>query len=196
MPRIVSGVARGRRIATPPGDGTRPTSDRVREALFGRLEHLDAILDARVLDLFAGSGALGLEAMSRGAASAIFVESDRRAAEVIRRNAAELGLPAQVRESRVSQVLTGPPPHTMHLVLIDPPYAMPDDEIAALLLALVTGGWLEGECVVLLERSTRSPQPPWPSELLALESRSYGETTLWFAEYRPNDETPAGAPVL
>lgn len=185
MPRIIAGTARGRRIATPPGDGTRPTSDRVREALFGRLEHLDALGDARVLDLYAGSGALALEALSRGAAEALLVEAGRRATEVIRSNIDELGFDAQVRHAKVEQVLSGPAPHTMHLVLIDPPYAMVDDEITELLSMLVVRGWLEHEAVVLLERSTRSAPPVWPLGLHPLESREYGETALWFAEYLP-----------
>ena len=93
MTRIISGLAGGRRIRTPPGIGTRPTSDRVREALFSRLEHLDVVNGANVLDLYAGSGALGLEAASRGAASVLLVESDRAAAAVVRRNIADLGMP-------------------------------------------------------------------------------------------------------
>lgn len=196
MPRIVAGSARGRRITTPPGDGTRPTSDRVREALFGRLAHLGAIADAQVLDLYAGSGALGLEAVSRGARSALLVESDRRAADVIRRNVAELGLAAQVRQSTVGQTLAGPAPHAMHLVLIDPPYAVPDDEIAAILHALVAGEWLQVEAVVVLERASRSPQPLWPDGLRSLESRAYGETTVWYAEYAPDDAVTETPPVL
>ena len=193
MPRIVAGAARGRRITTPPGDGTRPTSDRVREALFGRLAHLGAIADAEVLDLYAGSGALGLEAVSRGARSALLVESDRRAADVIRRNVTELGLTAQVRQTTVAQTLAGPAAHAMHLVLIDPPYAVADDEILQVLQALVGGGWLQLEAVVVLERSTRSPGPRWPDGLRPLESRAYGDTTIWYAEYVPDD---AAAPVL
>ncbi len=195
MPRIIAGTARGRRIATPPGDGTRPTSDRVREALFGRLEHLDAIADARVLDLYAGSGALALEALSRGAASALLAEAGRRAADVIRANISELGFDAEVRHAKVAQVLAGPPPHTMHLVLIDPPYAVAEEEVAELLSMLAGRGWLEPEAVVLLERSTRSASPNWPAGLHPLESRVYGETSLWFAEYLPQHPEPA-APDL
>ncbi|MBO1756171.1 16S rRNA (guanine(966)-N(2))-methyltransferase RsmD [Allobranchiibius sp. CTAmp26] len=193
MPRIVAGSARGRRITTPPGDGTRPTSDRVREALFGRLAHLGAVADAQVLDLYAGSGALGLEAVSRGARSALLVESDRRAAEVIRRNVAELGLDAQVRQTTVVQTLGGHAPHAMHLVLIDPPYAVSDDEVAEVLRTLVTGGWLQVEAVVVLERASRSPEPRWPDGLRSLESRAYGETTVWYSEYAPGD---GASPVL
>lgn len=188
MPRIVAGSARGRRIATPPGDGTRPTSDRVREALFARLAHLGALQDAAVLDLYAGSGALGLEALSRGARSALLVERDARAAAVIRRNVADLDLPALVRNLSVASTLAGPVPHPMHLVLIDPPYAVPEAEVEQLLSVLVGGssdgdGWLEIEAVVVLERSSRSAAPIWPAQLRPLESRGYGETTLWYAEY-------------
>ena len=193
MPRIIAGTARGRRIAAPSGEGTRPTSDRVREALFGRLEHLDALADARVLDLYAGSGALALEALSRGAASALLVEAGRRAAEVIRSNIAGLGFDAHVRHAKIEQVLAAGAPHTMHLVLIDPPYAVADDEITQLLATLVFRDWLEPEAVVLLERSSRSAPPVWPVGLQPLESREYGETTLWFAEYLPQ-EPPAATP--
>lgn len=188
MPRIVAGTARGRRIATPPGDGTRPTSDRVREALFGRLAHLGALQEAAVLDLYAGSGALGLEALSRGARSALLVEKDAKAAAVIRQNVADLDLPATVRNVSVASVLAGPAPDLMHLVLIDPPYAVPETEVEQLLSALVGGssagdGWLEVEAVVVLERSSRSAAPTWPAALRPLESRGYGETTLWYAEF-------------
>ncbi|XAS75873.1 16S rRNA (guanine(966)-N(2))-methyltransferase RsmD [Dermatophilaceae bacterium Sec6.4] len=183
MPRIIAGSARGRRIATPPGEGTRPTSDRVREALFGRLAHLGALQHAAVLDLYAGSGALGLEALSRGARTALLVEKDPRAAAVIRRNVAELSLPATVRCAAAASVVDAVAPHAMHLVLIDPPYAIPQAEIAELLAALVQGGWLQIEAVVVLERSSRSGAPAWPDRLRAMESRAYGETTLWFAEF-------------
>lgn len=109
MTRVIAGSAGGRRLQTPPGRGTRPTSDRVREAMFSRLEHLDVLHGARVLDLYAGSGALGLEAASRAAASVLLVESDRRAAETIRRNIADLGLrQARVVAAGVERALADP----------------------------------------------------------------------------------------
>ncbi len=188
MPRIVAGTAGGRRLATPPGEGTRPTSDRVREALFARLEHLDAVAAARVLDLFAGSGALGLEAVSRGAATALAVESNRRAAQVIRRNAADLALSVTVREERVEALLAGDPPYAVHLVLLDPPYAVPAGQVGALLARLVDGGWLVPEAVVVLERSARSPAPEWPAALCPISEHTYGETRVHLAEYVPGTD--------
>lgn len=180
MTRIIAGAAGGRRLQTPPGAGTRPTSDRVREALFGRLEHLGA-LDGAALDLYAGSGALGLEAASRGAAPVLLVESDRRAAAVIRANIAALGLAdVSLRPTTVERTLAGGAAYPMDLVLIDPPYAVAETALAGVLAAL-TKGWLGGDAVVVVERSGRSPEPGWPSGLTCEDERKYGETTLWFA---------------
>ena len=132
MTRIISGRAGGRRIQAPPGSATRPTSDRVREALFSRLEHLDVLQGARVLDLYAGSGALGLEAASRGAAAVVLVEQARPAAAVIRRNAASLAdvLPGvHVRAEPVERALAAAPQpqDRFDLVLLDPPYDVTED---------------------------------------------------------------------
>lgn len=180
MTRIIAGTAGGRRIQTPPGAGTRPTSDRVREALFARLEHL-GVLDGGVLDLYAGSGALGLEAASRGAAPVLLVESDRRAAAVIRANIAALGLrDVSLQPVRVEKALAGPSGYPMDLVLIDPPYALAENALAAVLAAL-TDGWLAADAVVVVERSSRSPEPAWPAGLACEDERRYGETSLWFA---------------
>ena len=135
MTRIVAGVAGGRRLAVPPS-GTRPTSDRVREALFSALAHDPGLSGAAVLDLCAGSGALGLEALSRGAAHVLFVESDRRAAAVLRRNVGAVDLPgAQVRAAPAAAVLAGPPDRAYDLMLVDPPYATSDAEVAGWLVA-------------------------------------------------------------
>ncbi|TWP35675.1 16S rRNA (guanine(966)-N(2))-methyltransferase RsmD [Leekyejoonella antrihumi] len=189
MTRIIAGTAGGRRIGTPPGSGTRPTSDRVREALFGRLEHLDALHEAHVLDLYAGSGALGLEAASRGAASVLLVESDRLAGQVIRRNITDLDMPqAQVRAEPVERVLAGLAPQRMHLVVVDPPYAVGDEALAGVLAQLVDGDWLAHDAVLVVERSRRSPEPTWPVGCEPLGPRRYGETTCWFAEYVPEGE--------
>jgi 16S rRNA (guanine966-N2)-methyltransferase len=175
--RIIAGRAGGRRIAVPPA-GTRPTSDRVREALFSALTADPGLDGAAVLDLCAGSGALGLEALSRGAAHALFVESDRRAAAVLRRNVAGLGLPgAAVRASSTGAVLAGPADRPYDVVLVDPPYATPDAEVAGWLAAASANGWLADDAVVVVERG-RGPAFPWPAPLVAVRERRYGDTVL------------------
>lgn len=186
MTRIISGLAGGRRIQSPPGSGTRPTSDRVREALFSRLEHLEVVRGARVLDLYAGSGALGLEAASRGARSVLLVEAARPAATVIRKNIAELGLPGvNLRADTVERALLGGPggrPGQADLVLLDPPYDVSEDELADVLLLLLVHDWLSADAFVVVERSSRSPEPRWPSGLEPAGERRYGETKVWFAD--------------
>ena len=177
MTRIIAGRAGGRRIAVPPA-GTRRTSDRVREALFSALTADPGLDGAAVLDLCAGSGALGLEALSRGAAHALFVESDRRAAAVLRRNVADLGLPgATVRASSAGAVLAGPADRAYDVVLVDPPYATPDAEVAGWLAAASANGWLADDAVVVVERG-RGPAFPWPAPLVAVRERRYGDTVL------------------
>lgn len=190
MTRIISGVAGGRRLATPAGAATRPTSDRVREALFSRLEHLDVLAGAVVLDLYAGSGALGLEALSRGAARAVLVESDRGAAGVARTNARALGFGevASVRAEPVERVLLGGPgggdglSERAGLVFLDPPYELAEDRLADVLTLLVVHRWLAASALVVVERSARSPEPRWPAGLSAAGERRYGETKVWFAD--------------
>jgi 16S rRNA (guanine966-N2)-methyltransferase len=181
--RIVAGEAGGRRLAVPPGDRTRPTSDRAREALFGSLAALLELAGARVLDLFAGSGAVGLEAVSRGAAAALLVDSDARAAATAKDNAAALGLSARVtvRRDRVERALAGPP-DPYDLVFADPPYALGEDELAGVLHRL-TEGWLAPDAVLVVERSSRGPGPRWPEGVQALKQRRYGEGTLWYGRF-------------
>jgi 16S rRNA (guanine966-N2)-methyltransferase len=182
LTRIIAGAARGRRLLTPAGSATRPTSDRVREALFSALEsELGAFAGARVLDLYAGSGALGLEALSRGAAHVLLVEADARAVRTIRSNIAAVGLPgARVTQSSVLRVLSGAPPdHPYDLVLADPPYATPGEEIE-IVLSRLTGGWLAPQATVVVERSTRDAPLNWPAGLDGQRERRYGETMLWY----------------
>lgn len=181
MTRIVAGVVGGRTLEVPP-KGTRPTSDRVREALFSRLEHLGAVDGARVLDLYAGSGALGLEAVSRGAEHATLVEAARAAAEVCRRNIRSLGLGAhvQVAPERVERFLARPPAGPWDLVLVDPPYDVPDDELDAVLAAVAPA--LATAAVLVVERSSRSAEPGWPPAVERFDVRSYGETRVWFGQ--------------
>jgi 16S rRNA (guanine966-N2)-methyltransferase len=185
MTRIISGTAGGRRLRTPPGPTTRPTSDRVREALFSRLEHRGLLEDTRVLDLYAGSGALGLEAASRGAAEVVLVEAQRGAAAAIRANIAAVGHPGvRLVVDTVERALgSGPPGGTpFDLVLLDPPYDLTEESLAAVLNALVERDWLGPDGFVVVERSTRSPQPRWPAGLELSGEKRYGETAMWFAE--------------
>ncbi|HEY5248731.1 MAG TPA: 16S rRNA (guanine(966)-N(2))-methyltransferase RsmD [Dermatophilaceae bacterium] len=187
MTRIISGLSGGRRIRTPPGRGTRPTSDRVREALFSRLEHLDVLHQAKVLDLYAGSGALGLEAASRGATSVVLVESDWAAVAVIRKNIAELALEGvSLRADTVERVLVGGPPSAderCDLVLADPPYDVTEEALADVLNLLVAHRWLSEDAFVVVERSARSPEPRWPPGLDGASERRYGDTKMWFADF-------------
>ncbi|HEY6798723.1 MAG TPA: 16S rRNA (guanine(966)-N(2))-methyltransferase RsmD [Kineosporiaceae bacterium] len=194
MTRIIAGAAGGRRLVTPPGERTRPTSDRVREALFSMLEARGAVRGARVLDLFAGSGALGLEAASRGAAAVTLVDSSRQAVAAARRNAGAVtgaGGPAAVEvvlapALRYLQQATGP---AFDLVLLDPPYALGDDELATHLTALAAPGRLAPGAVVVVERGARGAGPRWPAGLVPERDRRYGETVLWTARWT----TTAGA---
>jgi 16S rRNA (guanine966-N2)-methyltransferase len=184
MTRIIAGTAGGRRLAVPSGQGTRPTSDRAREGLFASVTAARGTLaGAAVLDLYAGSGAVGLEALSRGAASALLVEADPRAAAVIRANVAALGLAgAQVLTGRVSAVLARGParPGSHDVVFADPPYSMKEVEVTAMLTGLATGGWLAPGALVVVERATRSGPLTWPAGYTADRARTYGEATLWY----------------
>jgi 16S rRNA (guanine966-N2)-methyltransferase len=189
--RVIAGTAGGRRLATAPGRTTRPTSDRTREGLFATVAAIRGGLDgATVLDLYAGSGAVGLEALSRGAADVLLVESDARAAEVIRRNIAVVGLPgARLVTDRVERMLgRGPDGPLRDFVFADPPYAVSDDELGRVLVALLEQGWLAPSALVALERSTRSGPPTWPLGYGFDRSRKYGEATLWYG-------LAAGAPT-
>jgi 16S rRNA (guanine966-N2)-methyltransferase len=191
--RIIAGTARGTRLDVP-GAGTRPTSDRVRESLFGALESLDAIADARVLDLYAGSGALGLEALSRGARSADLVERGRQAAAVVRRNAAAVAkasgtATARVQEATVRAFLgraSGP----YDLVFTDPPYDIDNEAMDGDLAALAP--LLSDDAVVVVERARRSSTPDFAAAgLRVFREKTYGDTTLWWAE--PDLEDAASA---
>lgn len=168
-----------------PASGTRPTSDRVRESLFGALESADALRDARVLDLYAGSGALGLEALSRGAAGVDLVERGRPAAAIVRRNAAvvaKAGAPAaaRVHESSVQAFLrraSGP----FDLVFSDPPYDLDDQAMTADLVTLAP--LLSPRALVVVERARRSTPPDFDDAgLRLLREKTYGDTTLWWGE--------------
>ena len=182
MTRIIAGEWGGRRLTVPDGTGTRPTSDRVREALFSALESRVVLAGARFADLYAGSGAIGLEALSRGAGHALLVESDPRAARTVRANLATLGAArrAELRIDRAERVLTAPPAQPYHVVVADPPYSLPDDRVDEMLTALVTGGWLAEEAVVVVERPRRGTPIGWVSGIIDDGVRRYGESVLWY----------------
>jgi len=186
--RIIAGQAGGRRLATPRGSQTRPTSDRVREALFSAIESWCGTLQGlRFLDLYAGSGAVGLEAWSRGAGVVTLVESDRRTAALIGHNAKTLGFPkANVVSAPVASTLTKPPAAPYDIVFLDPPYPLDDAALARDLGALVTYDWLVPGAMVVVERSARSPEPAWPAVFADVRSRKYGETTLWYGHAGPD----------
>lgn len=184
MTRVIAGKAGGRRLAVPPGTGTRPTSDRAREGLFSTWQSLlGGPLDGeRVLDLYAGSGAVGLESLSRGAGHTLLVEADARAARIVRENVKSLGLPgAEVRTGKAEQIVQSPPPAGPYdIVFLDPPYAVTDDDLREILLTLRSQGWLATEALVTVERSTRGGEFGWPEGFDALRARRYGEGTFWY----------------
>jgi 16S rRNA (guanine966-N2)-methyltransferase len=210
--RIIGGIAKGRRIAVPDGGSTRPTSDRAREGLFSALEAATAGLRAeadaaetdaagtgaaetgeasgglaglRLLDLYAGSGAVGLEALSRGAAAVLLVESDRAAARTVRANLDLLASAGpgggRLVADRVEKLAAGPcPDKPYHVVFLDPPYALPAADLAGVLRNLAGNGWLAEGAIVAVERPTRSEPWQWPAGFEADRSRAYGEGTVWY----------------
>jgi 16S rRNA (guanine966-N2)-methyltransferase len=185
--RIVSGRFRGKTLVAPAGEATRPTSDRARQAVFNSLEHAawsPGLRDVRVIDLFAGSGALGFEALSRGAAFCLFVETDTAARGAIRENAEALGLFGQTRVHRrdatdlgVRPGADGPP---FELAFLDPPYAKGLGEIA--LEKLASGGWLAPGAVLVFERGASEP-PFAVAGFEVLDSRDYGAARVWFLRF-------------
>ena len=178
MTRLIAGLAGGRRLKVPPA-GVRPTGDRAREGLFNSLGSLLDLQGAAVLDLYAGSGALGLEALSRGADAVTFVESSPKVLPVLTANLAAVGLPGgEVLRGSVPAVVAGPAPRRYGLVLADPPYATPVAEVLDVLRALAGGGWLAPGAVLVVERSSREAPWEWPTPLEGLRDRRYGEALL------------------
>ncbi len=206
MSRIISGAAGGVRLASVPGDNTRPTTDRVKESLFSKLESYDIIRGARVLDAFGGSGALGCEALSRGAASVTLLDTYPKAVAVIRKNVAAVekamgragagsssaaGSVARVQQSQALTYVksaSGP----WDLVFVDPPYAMPNEQVSELLEAL-TPKLAEG-AVVVVERSSRDAEPVWGEGLYCFSTRQHGETVLYYVESDEVEEQAGDEP--
>ncbi|WP_430868783.1 16S rRNA (guanine(966)-N(2))-methyltransferase RsmD [Demequina aurantiaca] len=186
MTRIIAGTLGGRRIAVP-AKGTRPTTDRVREAVFSRLDHSNVLRGAHVLDLFAGSGGLGLEALSRGAAEATFVEANGAAARVLQTNIRDLGVGPRatlVRERVQPYLNRGGPTIKVDLVFADPPYDISPGDLAQVLNSLEPA--LASGAVVVVEWSAHAPLPNWPDFLVAVARKEYGDTVLHYADYQPS----------
>jgi 16S rRNA (guanine966-N2)-methyltransferase len=190
MSRIIAGTRKGQRLVMPPHSRTRPTTDRVREAAFNLIadwagtagEPAAAALEGLAfLDLYAGSGAVGLEAASRGAAPVWAVESDRGTADVARRNAAAIGLPLIVHARTVAALLATPPPLPFDVVWADPPYDLAADDVDGVLARLLEGGWVAPRGLLVLERSARGAAPSWPVGVQDSWRRVYGETSLHLA---------------
>jgi len=180
--RVIAGAAGGRRLAVPGGGSARPTSDRAREGLFGTVvSEIGSLAGKNVLDLYAGSGAVGLEALSRGARDVLMVESDAQAVAVIRANIETVGLEgARVTRDRVERVLASRGgPDRYDLVFADPPYAMTTAAVTRV-LTLLAHGWLADDALVVVERATRSGPVHWPPGYLPGKSRRYGEATFWY----------------
>ena len=188
MSRIIAGSAKGRRLATPKGPLTRPTTDRTREALFSALaswfgsaeeEPHRQLAGVSVLDLYAGSGAVGLEAASRGAAPITLVEADRATAKIIEKNAADLGFRCSVRAAKVEAALAIMT-ETFDFVFLDPPYGQPTEAIEEVLERL-SASLLAPRALVVVERSSRDRPPTWPTVFVDSWQRDYGETTLYYS---------------
>lgn len=198
MTRIISGVARGRTLKVP-AKGTRPTSDRVRESLFSALQSrllADGLdwADICVLDLYAGSGALGLEALSRGAREVWLVENNRAAATVIASNIETLGLPgAHVLSSDAAVVARLRPPSAApaNIVLADPPYDVPISVMRTLVTDLAAAEWLAADAHVVIERPARESESPFPEDW-ENQSRRMGDTVLWYGRAVGEDGSTSG----
>ena len=189
MSRIISGEARGRTIKVPP-EGTRPTSDRAREGLFSSLQVRFGFAGQKVLDLFAGSGALGLEAASRGADEVVLVESNANAVEVIRHNMKVVGHPhVTVEQAKVSAYVPRAPKEHFTMVLADPPYDLADEDIAEMVQALAP--LLADEAAVVIERHRDSPETAWPKGFTPtgqkLKKRLYGIARMDMATFSRED---------
>ncbi len=189
MSRVIAGSRGGRRLQVPPGQRTRPTTDRVREALFSAIASWAgtaggpadvALAGLAVLDLFAGSGAIGLEAASRGAELVWLVESDRRAARIITENARELELDVTVRQGRAEELARTTASTAFDVVFADPPYELPGPDLDAVIARLIEQGWIAADGLVVLERSGRTDPPRWPEDPADTWSRDYGESVLHF----------------
>jgi 16S rRNA (guanine966-N2)-methyltransferase len=197
MSRVVAGAAGGTPLVSVPGSLTRPTTDRVKEALFSRLDAFDVVAGARVLDLYAGSGSLGVESASRGADSVDLVEFDAKASAVCQRNADMVNTVrgrkvVSVHRSKVESFMDRTVAGALwDLVFLDPPYPLDQPALTAALAKLTPH--LAAGAVVVVERSARTPEPAWPQGMVRFAEKKYGETRLWFAEPGPETEPQTAA---
>lgn len=189
MTRIIGGDFRGRSIKVPDAE-TRPTSSRVREAIFSSVEHaVSGLDDLRVLDLFSGSGAFGIESISRGAVEAVLIEKDLRAADTLHTNVANFG----IKNARVViadafiDVAQKSGRGTFDVVFIDPPYAFEDEQVNILISNLVANDWLNDYALIVVERGSRS-QVQWPETIEELRKKVYGDTSIWYGQYLSNED--------
>lgn len=195
MTRIIAGSAGGRRLAVPGGDRTRPTADRAREGLFSSLQSsTPSLAGLRFADLYAGSGAVGLEALSRGAAAALLVEHDPGAARTLRANVETLGLPgAEVLVDRVERLASARPSGPAYdVVFLDPPYDLAATALAVVVADLARHGWLAPGALLAVERATRDGEWHWPEAVQGLRSRRYGEATFWYGRAADPPEPSPG----
>ena len=185
MTRIIAGEHRGRNLKVP-DEGTRPTAERVREAIFSTLTSLDAIAEVFVLDLFAGSGALGLEALSRGASNCVFVETNKNAVSVINKNIEDLKVNAQVIDAKVETLLATNPGGTSNvpaqLVFLDPPYEIEIEKIVKILTKGLAHSWFSDDAIVVVETSKRNGDFVWPEGFESIREKSYGDTGVWYGQ--------------
>jgi len=189
MTRIIGGDFRGRSIKVPDAE-TRPTSSRVREAIFSSVEHaVSGLDDLRVLDLFSGSGAFGIESISRGATEAVLIEKDLRAADTLHTNVANFG----IKNARVviadafAEVAQKSGRGTFDVVFIDPPYGFEDQDVNLLISNLVANDWLNDYALIVVERGSRS-QVQWPESVEELRKKVYGDTSIWYGQYLTNED--------
>jgi len=184
--RIIAGELKGRALKVPTSV-TRPTSSRVREALFSSITHqVGDCSELNVLDLFAGSGALGFEALSRGAHRATFIESDRKACDCIQSNAEHLNVQtATIIQADAVHTVATKGSAQFDLVFIDPPYALSDDEVREVLEQLAVNMWLAIDAMVIVERSGNS-KVDWPNFFTPLNNKTYGDTSIWYGQYSPD----------
>lgn len=181
MTRVIAGEYGGRRLQVPPGAGTRPTSERTREALFSALVSTHDLDGGPFIDLYAGSGAIGVEALSRGATSAIFVEKDARAAAVIRTNLDQLGLNGRstVLVTAAESALTALAGLAAMTLFADPPYDLPTEDLGAVISAIVQAEGVHHDALLVVERSRRD-RWVWPAGVEGVRDRRYGDTHLWY----------------